>query len=76
LHQLVLSYDELFHLRVGIVGLVVAIDGLTITLVVPCVHHLGVFWREDISFLGLDQNPNYMHRKMQMLPILLFFIKR
>jgi hypothetical protein len=38
-----LSGYELLHLRVvvGVVGLVVA--GLTVALIVPCVHHLRDF---------------------------------
>jgi hypothetical protein len=41
--KLILSGYELLHLRVvvGIVGL--AIDGLTIALIVPHVHHLRDF---------------------------------
>jgi hypothetical protein len=43
LHNLILSGYELLHLRVvvGIVDLVVA--GLTIALIIPCVHHLRHF---------------------------------
>jgi hypothetical protein len=43
LHKLILSGYELLHLRVvvGIVDLVVA--GLTIALIIPCVHHLRHF---------------------------------
>jgi hypothetical protein len=43
LHQLILSSCELLHLWVvvGTVGLVVA--GLTVTLIVPCVHDLRDF---------------------------------
>jgi hypothetical protein len=43
LHQLILGSYELLHLWVvvGIVGLVVA--GLTITVIVPRVHHLRDF---------------------------------
>jgi hypothetical protein len=43
LHELILSGYELFHLRVvvGVVGLAVA--GLTIALIIPCVHHLRDF---------------------------------
>jgi hypothetical protein len=43
LHKLILSGYELLHLRVvvGVVGLVVA--GLTVTLIVPRVHHLRDF---------------------------------
>jgi hypothetical protein len=43
LHKLILSGYELLHLRVvvGVVGL--AVVGLTIALIVPCVHHLRDF---------------------------------
>jgi hypothetical protein len=43
LHKLILSGYELFHLRVvvGIVGL--AIAGLIVALIVPRVHHLRDF---------------------------------
>jgi hypothetical protein len=43
LHNLILSGYELLHLRVvvGIVDLVVA--GLSIALIIPCVHHLRHF---------------------------------
>jgi hypothetical protein len=43
LHKLILSGYELLHLRVvvGVVGLAVA--GLSIALIVPCVHHLRDF---------------------------------
>jgi hypothetical protein len=43
LHKLILSGYELLHLMivVGVVGLDVA--GLTIALLVPCVHHLRDF---------------------------------
>jgi hypothetical protein len=40
LHKLILSGYELLHLRV-VVSL--AIAGLTIALIVPCVHHLRDF---------------------------------
>jgi hypothetical protein len=51
LHELILSGYELLYLRVidGVVGLVVA--GLTITWIVPCVHHLRDFDKRDISNL-------------------------
>jgi hypothetical protein len=45
LHQLVLVGNELLNLRVGIVGLVVAIPALAIA-VVPHVHHLRGFLGE------------------------------
>jgi hypothetical protein len=67
LHQLILSCNELFNLWVcivGIVGPVVDVASLAVAMVVPCVHHLRDFERETISFLGLDLNPYYMHRKM------------
>jgi hypothetical protein len=43
LHKLIMSGYELLHLRVvvGIASLVVV--GLTIALIVPCVHHLREF---------------------------------
>jgi hypothetical protein len=43
LHELILSGHELLHLRVvvGVVGLAVA--GMTIAWIVPCVHHLQDF---------------------------------
>jgi hypothetical protein len=43
LHELILSGYELLYLRVviGVIGL--AIVGLTIALIVPCVHHLRDF---------------------------------
>jgi hypothetical protein len=43
LHELILSGYELFYLRfvVGVVGLTIA--GLTVALIVPCVHHLRDF---------------------------------
>jgi uncharacterized membrane protein YhaH (DUF805 family) len=43
LHKLILSGYELLHLKVviGVVGLAVA--GLTVTLIVPRVHHLRDF---------------------------------
>jgi hypothetical protein len=42
-NKLILSGYELLHLRVvfGVVGL--AIAGLTVALIVPCVHHLRDF---------------------------------
>jgi hypothetical protein len=40
LHKLILSGYELLHLR-AVVGL--AIAGLTVALIVPCVHHLRDF---------------------------------
>jgi hypothetical protein len=42
LHELILSDYELLYLRVvGVVGLAVA--GLTVAQIVPCVHHLRDF---------------------------------
>jgi hypothetical protein len=41
LHELILSGYELLYLSVGVVGL--AIAGLTIAWIVPCVHHLRDF---------------------------------
>jgi hypothetical protein len=42
LHELILSGYELLYLRVvGVVGL--AIVGLTVARIVPCVHHLTDF---------------------------------
>jgi hypothetical protein len=43
LHELILSGYELLYLRVviGVIGL--AVVGLTIALIVPCVHHLRDF---------------------------------
>jgi hypothetical protein len=43
LHKLILCGYELLHLRVvvGVVGLAVA--GLTVALIVSCVHHLRDF---------------------------------
>jgi mannitol-specific phosphotransferase system IIBC component len=51
LHELILSGYELLYQRVvvGVVG--VAIAGLTIAQIVPCVHHLRDFYKRDISFL-------------------------
>jgi hypothetical protein len=42
-HELILSVHELLYLRVvvGVVGLAVA--GLTVAWIVPCVHHLRDF---------------------------------
>jgi hypothetical protein len=44
LHELILSGYELLYLRVvvGLVGL--AIAGLTVAWIVPCIHHLRDFW--------------------------------
>jgi hypothetical protein len=44
LHELILSGYELLYLRVvvGLVGL--AIVGLTVAWIVPCIHHLRDFW--------------------------------
>jgi hypothetical protein len=44
LHQLVLHGQELLHLWVVVVGIV----GLTIAMVVSCVHHLRNVWRRDV----------------------------
>jgi hypothetical protein len=43
LHELILTSYELLYLRVvvGLVGLAVA--GLTVARIVPCVHHLSDF---------------------------------
>jgi hypothetical protein len=51
LHELILSGYGLLYLRVivGVVGLAVA--GLTIAWIVPCVHHLRDFDKRDISNL-------------------------
>jgi hypothetical protein len=51
LHELILSGYELLYLRVvvGVVG--VAIAGLTVAWIVPCVHHLSDFDKRDISNL-------------------------
>jgi hypothetical protein len=37
---------------VGVVG--VAVAGLTIALIVPCVHHLKDFWQERYKFSRID----------------------
>jgi hypothetical protein len=51
LHELILSGYELLYLRivVGVVGLAVA--GLTIAWIIPCVHYLRDFDKRDISNL-------------------------
>jgi hypothetical protein len=51
LYELILSGYELLYLRaiVGVVGL--AIAGLTIAWIVPCVHHLKDFDKRDTSNL-------------------------
>jgi hypothetical protein len=51
LHELILSGYELLYLRVvgGVVG--VAVAGLTVAWIVPCVHHLRDFDKRDISNL-------------------------
>jgi hypothetical protein len=43
LHELILSGYELIYLRVavGVIGL--AIAGLTVAQIIPCVHHLRDF---------------------------------
>jgi hypothetical protein len=48
LHELILSGYELLYMR-AIVG--VAIAGLTIAWIVPCVNHLRDFDKRDISNL-------------------------
>jgi hypothetical protein len=51
-HQLILSSYELLHLRVVVSVADLAIAGLTVALVVPCIHHLRDFFdKRDISFL-------------------------
>jgi hypothetical protein len=54
LQELILTGYELLYLRivVGVVG--VAVAGLTIAWIVPCVHHLRDFDKRNIS------NLNYM----------------
>jgi hypothetical protein len=51
LYELILSGYELLYLRaiVGVVGLAVA--GLTVAWIVPCVHHLKDFDKRDTSNL-------------------------
>jgi hypothetical protein len=51
LHKLILSAYELLHLRV-VVGLAVA--GLTVALIVPCVHHLRDFLQERYKFSRIE----------------------
>jgi hypothetical protein len=47
LHELILSGYELLYLRVvGVVGL--AVVGLTVAWIVPCVHHLRDFLTREI----------------------------
>jgi hypothetical protein len=61
LHELIPDGNELFDLRVcivgiaGIVGLVVAVAGLVIAVVVPCVHHVRGF-RREVSYPVLIPN--------------------
>jgi hypothetical protein len=43
LHMLILSGYELLHLRIVVVVVGLAIAGLTVALIVPCVHHLRDF---------------------------------
>jgi hypothetical protein len=52
LHQLIQDSNELLNLRVcmvAIIGLFVAVAGLAIAIVVPCVCHLRGFSREGIT---------------------------
>jgi hypothetical protein len=51
LQELILTGYELLYLRivVGVVG--VAVAGLTIAWIVPCVHHLRDFDKRNISNL-------------------------
>jgi hypothetical protein len=51
LHELILSGYELIYLRVVVGGFGLAIAGLTIAWIVPCVHHLRDFDKRDISNL-------------------------
>jgi hypothetical protein len=54
LHELILSGYELLYLRV-VVGVVdVAVAGLTVAWIVPCVHHLRYFDKRDISFSRIE----------------------
>jgi hypothetical protein len=43
MHKLILSGYELLHLRVVVDVVGLAVLGLTIALIVPCVHHLRDF---------------------------------
>jgi hypothetical protein len=43
LHELILSGYELLYLRVVVGGVGLAVAGLTIAWIVPCVHHLRDF---------------------------------
>jgi hypothetical protein len=43
MHELVLSGYELLYLRAVIVVVGLAITGLTVAWIVPCVHHLRDF---------------------------------
>jgi hypothetical protein len=54
MHELILSGYELLYQRVvvGVVGLVVA--GLTVALIVPCVHHLRDFCQERYKFSRIE----------------------
>jgi hypothetical protein len=54
MHELILSGYELLYQRVvvGVVGLVVA--GLTVALIVLCVHHLRDFCQERYKFSRIE----------------------
>jgi hypothetical protein len=44
LHKLILGGDQLFEVDIAVgVVVVVVVVGLTIALVIPCVHHLMVW---------------------------------
>jgi hypothetical protein len=43
LHKLILGGDQLFEVDIAVGVVVVVVVGLTIALVIPCVHHLMVW---------------------------------
>jgi hypothetical protein len=60
LHQLVLLGQELLHLWIIVVSIVgLSIVGLTIAVIIPCVHHLRNIWR-CINISESNRTPNHM----------------
>jgi hypothetical protein len=53
LHQLVLRGQVMLHLWVIVVGIV----GLTVAMVVPCVHHLRNFGEAMYKYFGIESYP-------------------
>jgi hypothetical protein len=69
----------LLNLRVcmvAIIGPVVAVAGLAVAIVVPCVHHLRGFSREGIRFIDYIEPQLYAQEKCRCNQIYLFFIER